>query len=70
MNRYTGIVADVNINSIYQVDQYYRYDEMSEAARLTIEYKVRVNISPIIYWATDQNNRLVTDTGANLIFVK
>lgn len=52
MNRYTGIVAGININSIYQVDQYYRYDEMSEAARLTIEYKVRVNTSPIGVFGT------------------
>ena len=47
LNRYTGIVAGVRIGQIYQQSQEIRYDEMSEAARLTIEYKVRVNTDAI-----------------------
>ena len=47
LNRYTGIVAGVRIGQIYQQSQEIRYDEMSESARLTIEYKVRVNTDPI-----------------------
>ena len=42
LNRYKGTVASVVIDSIYQVSKDVRYDQMSEAARLTIEYKVRV----------------------------
>tara|TARA_R110000868_G_scaffold389359_1_gene658554 strand:+ start:22 stop:474 length:453 start_codon:yes stop_codon:yes gene_type:complete len=47
LNRYTGIVAGVRIGQIYQQSQEIRYDEMSESARLTIEYKVRVNTDAI-----------------------
>jgi hypothetical protein len=69
---YRGVVADVDIRGCVLTEKQVLYDSISQANRIILEFDIREYKAPAvtaIYWITDQSNTMVTDTGANLIFV-
>ena len=76
LNRYSGTVEGIEIDTIILTRKQSLIDEQSQAARIILEYNVRVKESPsvapqeVIHWINDDNDHIVTDNGTHLIFVK
>jgi hypothetical protein len=62
----------VDIRGCVLTEKQVLYDSISQANRIILEFDIREYKAPAVivtYWVTDQVNTMVTDTGANLIFV-